>query len=62
MLHCVFQCVAVCCSVLQCVAVCCSVLRLVASCKVVIRDDLFSESFICDFECSHGMLRIHMGR
>ena len=29
-LHCVLQCVAVCCSVLQCVAVCCSVLQCVA--------------------------------
>jgi len=33
----VWQCVAVCCSVLQCVAVCCSVLQCVAVCHSVLQ-------------------------
>ena len=35
----VYQCVAVCCSVLQCVAVCCDVLQCVAVCCSVLQCD-----------------------
>jgi len=40
-----FQCVAVCCSVLQCVAVCCSVLQCVAVCCSVFRCVASNASF-----------------
>jgi len=45
-----FQCVAVCCSVLHCVAVCCSVLQSVAECCIVSQYGKHTILFAC-FSC-----------